>query len=216
MKQVNRMIDVSAVRADATWEEIDEMISIVKEYNCICASPMPWATEYTIKQLKDYPETVVTGVVSFPSGAETTDIKVKMTKSLIEMGCKEIDMVMNISAFLSGHYEYVQKDIEAVVNAAAPWPTKVIIEVAYLTDDQIIKASQLIMDAKAAFVKTGTGWANKPTEARHIELIKNVVKDNVKIKAAGGIRSIDDVEAMYKLGCNRFGLGVRTATKILK
>src|SRR5699024_5440598 len=89
LKFLSRHIDVSAVKTEISMQEIDQMISTVKKYNCICASPMPWATRYTIDKLKDTTGTVTTGVVSFPAGAETTFIKEATTKELIAMGCEE-------------------------------------------------------------------------------------------------------------------------------
>ena len=83
---INRMVDVSTVRTDIVMDEVDEMIDTVIKYNCICASPMPWVTKYTIDKLKDYPDIVTTGVVSFPSGAATTNNKVLEAKENIKMG----------------------------------------------------------------------------------------------------------------------------------
>lgn len=214
LKWLSRHIDVSAVKTEVTMADIDQMINTVKRYNCICASPMPWATKYTINQLKDYPETVVTGVVSFPSGSETTFIKEAATKELISLGCKEIDMVMNVSAFLSGEFEYVKKDISKVVAAANGIPVKVILEIAYLTDDQIRRAASLGVAAGAAYIKTGTGWGPKPTTIDSVRIIKKEIGNAAKIKAAGGIRDLDTMLAMYEAGCDRFGLGVRTVNKV--
>lgn len=216
LKDLNRMIDVSTVRTDIIMEEVDQMIEIVKKYNCVCASPMPWVTKYTIDALKDTPDTVVTGVVAFPAGAEVTDIKVATAKSNIELGCKELDMVSNVSALKSGKYDYYRDDIKAVVEAADGVPVKAIIEICYLTDDEIKKASELCVEAGVTYVKTGTGWGPKPTTVETIKLIKSTIGDSALIKAAGGVRDLDTVIKMIDAGCNRFGLGVRTAETILK
>lgn len=216
LKNIGRYMDVSTVRADITREEIDEMISIVRNYNCICASPMPWATPYTIQQLADCPDTVVTGVVSFPSGAQTTEMKITQTKEAIAMGCKEIDMVTNISAMLCGDYEYVKNDIRAVVEAAEGVPVKAILEICYLNDDQIRRASLLGVEAGAAYIKTGTGWGPSPTTVDTIRLIRSTIGDAAKIKAAGGVRSLDILLEMANAGCDRFGIGVRSAQTILE
>ena len=92
LTQLGRMMDISTVRADSTAEDVEQMITIVKTCRCICASPMPYATPYVVRQLADTPGTVVTGVVSFPSGAEATETKVHMAKELIGMGCRELDI----------------------------------------------------------------------------------------------------------------------------
>lgn len=216
LKNLSRMIDVSTVRTDIVMDEVEEMLDIVKKYNCICASPMPWVTKYVIDSLKDYPEIVTTGVVSFPSGAATTQNKVIECKGNIEMGCKEIDMVSNVSALKSGKYDYFVDDIKAVVDAADGVPVKSIIEICYLSDDEIKKASELAVKAGVTYVKTGTGWGPKPTTVDTIKLIKSTIGDSALIKAAGGVRDLDTVIEMIEAGCNRFGLGVRTAGTILE
>ncbi len=213
---INRMVDVSTVRTDIVMDEVDEMIDTVIKYNCICASPMPWVTKYTIDKLKDYPDIVTTGVVSFPSGAATTNNKVLEAKENIKMGCQELDMVSNVSALKSGKYDYFVDDIKAVVEAADGVPVKAIIEICYLTDDEIKKASELAVKAGVTYVKTGTGWGPKPTTVDTIKIIKETIGDDALIKAAGGVKDLDTVIEMIKAGCNRFGLGVRTAGTILE
>ena len=213
---INRMVDVSTVRTDIVMDEVDEMIDTVIKYNCICASPMPWVTKYTIDKLKDYPDIVTTGVVSFPSGAATTANKIIEAKENIKMGCQELDMVSNVSALKSGKYDYFTDDIKAVVDAADGVPVKAIIEICYLTDDEIRKASELAVKAGVTYVKTGTGWGPKPTTVDTIKIIKETIGDDALIKAAGGVKDLDTVIEMIEAGCNRFGLGVRTAGTILE
>ncbi|WP_329385130.1 deoxyribose-phosphate aldolase [Anaerofustis butyriciformans] len=213
---INRMVDVSTVRTDIVMDEVDEMIDTVIKYNCICASPMPWVTKYTIDKLKDYPDIVTTGVVSFPSGAATTANKIIEAKENIKMGCQELDMVSNVSALKSGKYDYFVDDIKAVVDAADGVPVKAIIEICYLTDDEIRKASELAVKAGVTYVKTGTGWGPKPTTVDTIKIIKETIGDDALIKAAGGVKDLDTVIEMIEAGCNRFGLGVRTAGTILE
>lgn len=215
LKKIGNFMDISAVKADADMKEIDTMISLVKQYNCICASPMAWAARYTAEALKGT-DSLVTGVVGFPSGAESTASKVSAAKNAIADGCREIDMVMNISAFKSKMYDYVRDDIKAVTEAAQGLPVKVILEIAYLTDDEIRRGSQLLVSAGAAYVKTGTGWADKPTTVETIKIIKKEIGGAAFIKAAGGVKDLAVMIAMYEAGCNRFGIGVRTARNILE
>lgn len=211
---LGRILDVSTVRTDVTMSEIDQMIDIVRKYNCICASPMPWATRYTLDKLADCHNTVVTGVVGFPGGAETTHIKVCTANELLAMGCKELDMLINVSALKSGKYEYVTNDVRAVVEAAGNIPVKTILEICYLTDDEIMKASELCVSAGAAYIKTGTGWGPKPTTVETVKLIRSVIGNSAKIKAAGGVKNLETIEQMVEAGCDRFGIGVRTANII--
>lgn len=213
--QIGQLVDVSAVKADATQTEIDEMIRIVKEYGCICAAPMAWAAAYTVEALKDS-SAVVTGVVGFPSGAELSLNKAQAAKTLVQKGCEEIDMVMNIAAFKSGKYALVQDDIRSVIEAVPEIPVKVILEISYLSEDEIRRGSELLVKAGAAYVKTGTGWGTKPTTVETIRLIRDAIGNSAKIKAAGGVRDLKMLSAMYEVGCDRFGLGVRTAEVILK
>ena len=126
LSEICRMIDVSAVKTDSTMKEVDEVIDVVKQYRCVCASPMPWATRYTIEHLEGV-DCVVTGVVAFPAGGEDTHIKVSTAKDMISLGCKELDMVINVAALKSGMYDYVEQDIKAVVDAACGVPVKTII-----------------------------------------------------------------------------------------
>lgn len=214
LHDINQMIDVSAVRTDSTMDEVKQVISAVKKYHCICASPMPWATRYTVEQLQNT-DAVVTGVVAFPAGGEDTFIKVSTAKDMISQGCREIDMVMNVGALKSGMYDYVEQDIHAVVDAVAGTPVKVIIEHGLLTEDEIKRASEICVKADAAFVKTGTGWfGDKPTTVHTIKLIHDTIGNAARIKAAGGVRDLDTIIAMYEEGCTRFGIGVRSCMSI--
>lgn len=215
LRNICRMTDVSAVRTDSTRQEVDEVIDIVKTRHCICASPMPWATRYTIERLEGV-DCVVTGVVAFPAGGEDTFVKVATAKDMISIGCKELDMVINVGALKSGEYDYVGNDIRAVVDAACGVPVKTIIEHGLLTTDEIKRASEIGVRAGATYIKTGTGWvSDKPTTVETIKTIHDTIGDAAKIKAAGGVRDLDTVLAMIDEGCSRFGLGVRSCRGIL-
>ena len=215
LKRIGDVVDVSAVKADADLHEVDEMIRIVREYDCVCAAPMQWSTQRTLEGLKGS-RAVVTGVVGFPSGAELPEVKALAARRMVELGCREIDMVMNIGAFLSGDYETVSRDVRTVIEAVPGIPVKTILEVSYLTDDQICYGSELLVKAGVAYVKTGTGWGPKPTTVDTIRLIRKTIGDAALIKAAGGVRTLDTIMEMYQAGCDRFGLGVRTSEAILK
>lgn len=216
LKQIGRLIDVSAVRTDVTISEIDKVVEVAKKYNCICTFAMPCFTHLLIERLKDTPDTMVGGVVGFPSGADTTSIKVATAKEMMALGCRELDMVINVGALKSGKYDIVSDDIKAVVNAADGLPVKSIIEIAYLTDDEIAKASEIAVKSGVTFVKTGTGWGPKPTTVETIKLIKSVIGDSALIKAAGGVRDLDTLLEMEREGCSRFGIGIRSAVSILQ
>lgn len=214
--KIGQMVDVSTVQTFCGKEENDTLIDIVKKYNCICASPMPYYTKYVIDALRDSPDIVTTGVVAFPAGAEDTFIKVATAKDMISLGCEELDMVMNVGALKSGDYKAVEDDIRAVVDAANGYPVKVIIEICYLTDDEIKISSEIGVKAGAKFIKTGTGWGPNPTTVDTIKLIRSTIGNDALIKAAGGVRSLDILVKMYEAGCDRFGIGYRTAPDIME
>ncbi len=214
--QLPRLIDLSSVRAECTMDELNQLVALAKKYQFICTYSMPCFIPWMIEQLKDEPNVMVGGTVGFPSGADLTEMKVYNAKLLREAGCGELDMVINVGALRSGMYDFVLNDIRAVVDAAEGLPVKVILEVAHLTDDEIRRGSELVVEAGAAFVKTGTGWCSKPTTVEHIKLIRSTIGDAAKIKAAGGVRDLQTIEAMVEAGCSRFGIGTNSGVKLLK
>ncbi|MBI9106792.1 MAG: deoxyribose-phosphate aldolase [Spirochaetales bacterium] len=216
VNEIPRLIDISAVRTDVQVSEIKLVAEIAVKYNFVCAFAMPCFTGMLINELKSYDSIMVGGVIGFPSGADTTRIKVETAKELIALGCSELDMVINVGELLSGNYDAVYRDIKAVVDTAGGLPVKSILEISYLNDDEIKTGSKIAADAGVSFVKTGTGWAGKPTTVNTIELIREAIGDRALIKAAGGVRSLKDLEAMYAAGCSRFGISVTSALKILE
>lgn len=210
-----RYIDISAVRTDCTHQEVMEVARIAKKYNFICAFAMPCFTKMLGEELKGS-RVMLGGTAGFPSGADCTEEKVSCAKRMLGFGCNEIDMVINVGALKSGDYDYVRNDIRSVVEAVYPTPVKSILEIAYLTDDQITKACKLAVDAGVTFVKSGTGWAGKPTTVETVKIMKAAVGDRAKVKAAGGIRSLSVLEEMMDEGCVRFGIGIKSVLNILK
>lgn len=176
---------------------------------------MPSMLPYVFSGLKGTDSVGIGGIVGFPSGGDTTESKVWQALSLKNQGCNEIDMVMNVGKLKSGLYEDVLLDIKRVKETVSPLPLKVIIEVPLLTDDEIVKAASIVLDSGADFVKTGTGWAGA-TNMHHVELIKRTVGDRIKLKVAGGVRSLETLEAMYKAGVSRFGIGYKSALSIIQ
>ena len=212
---IARMIDVSAVRADASLSEVKEVAEAARKHRFVCAFALPCFTGELVELLKDESDIMVGGVAGFPSGAELTSTKVETAEKMLALGVNEIDMVINIGALRSGKHELVRDDVRAVVEACDV-PVKAILEVAYLTDDEIRRGAGLCVEAGVAYVKTGTGWANKPTTVETIELIRSEIGDTAKIKAAGGVRDLATLLAMARAGCARFGIGVRSAVHILE
>ena len=213
--EIAQMIDISAVRAESTIDEVRKVADAAKQYHFICAFALPCFTGELVQLLKDRADIMVGGVSGFPSGADTTEIKVATAKQLLSLGVNEVDMVINIGALKSEKYDLVRDDIKAVVDVSGV-PVKSILEIAYLTDDEIRIASRLAVEAGVAFVKTGTGWANKPTTVETIKLIKSEIGDSARIKAAGGVRELSTLLAMVREGCSRFGIGLNSAIKIIQ
>ena len=214
LRDINRMIDISAVRTDVTLEELEMVIDLAIKNNLICAFAMPCFTNILIDKLSAYSDILVGGVIGFPSGADTTDMKVKQVREMLNLGVDELDMVINVGAMKSKMFDYVYDDIKAVVDAGDGKPVKSILEISYLNDYEIAKASEIAVKAGVAFVKTGTGWGNKPTTVETIKVIKKAIGDSAQIKAAGGVRDLETIKAMIDEGCTRFGIGLHTVKKI--
>lgn len=216
INDLNRRIDISCVKQNHTIEEIDHMIAAAKKYQFLCTFALPGFTSYVIDHLKEEPSVMVGGTVGFPAGCETIRSKQYQADELLQLGCDELDMVINISALKSGKDNDVYRDIKAIVNIAKNKPVKAILEVTLLTEEEIVRACKIAAQAGVRYVKTGTGWCAKPTTARHIKLIKETVKHQVKIKAAGGIRSLNQIIEMTEAGCDRFGIGTNAAIQIME
>jgi deoxyribose-phosphate aldolase len=158
----------------------------------------------------------VIGNVSFPSGSDTTSVKVFQAKEMVAAGCDEIDMVINVGMLRSGLLNEVEQDVCAVVEAAHPLPVKVIIEIMYLTQDEVKQACEIVVRSGAAFVKTGSGWTPRGTTLQDVQLVKSIVGERIKIKASGGIRSLEDLVAMYRAGARRFGINLKSGIEIVQ
>ena len=213
--EIAKMIDVSAVRADSTMEEVAQIVEAARKFPFICIFTMPSMIEKIRDDVRKQPYTGLGGIVGFPSGGETTQTKVHEARELKTLGCDEIDMVMNIGKLKSGLDDEVMADIMAVRAVVTPIPLKVIIEVCLLTDDEIRRAASIVRDSGASFVKTGTGWAGATT-LHHLEIIRETVGDAIPIKVAGGVRDLDTLLKMKEMGASRFGIGFKSALKIIE
>ena len=213
--EIPKRIDISAVRANVTLAEVEQLAIVAKEFGFVCAFTMPCFTQALFARLAGS-SVLVGGVAGFPSGADCTQEKVSCAMRERDMGCDEIDMVINIGALLSGDEQRVRDDIRAVVEAVYPVPVKSILEVAYLSNRQIERGCELAVEAGVTFVKSGTGWASAPTTLEHIQLMKRTVGERARIKAAGGVRTLACLEEMADAGCDRFGISVPSALSILK
>ena len=214
-KDIARMMDLSAVQCDDDEARVRALAQRASEIRpCVATTLSSWIPLVS-ELLAGADDVGIGGNVAFPSGACLRRTKIAEARHLVEAGCDEIDMVIDIGKFLSDQYDYCLDDIRGVVEAARGLPVKVIIECHYLSDDQICKASELCVRGGAAFVKTGTGWAPTGATIENISLIKSVVGEAAQIKASGGIRDLDTLVEMYRRGARRFGLGLGRETVIL-
>jgi len=215
-KDIAKMIDLSCVRIISNKADIEEMVDAARKYGFGQVSVLQCFIPYTKELLKGVPDIHVVGNVSFPSGSDSTSLKVVQAKEMIAAGCDEIDMVMNIGKLRSGEFEEVEKDVQAVIETVRPIPVKVIIEIMYLTPEETEQACGICLRTGATFVKTGTGWANRGTTLEDVRLVKSFVGDRIKIKASGGIRDLDMLVEMYKAGARRFGVNLMSGIKIVE
>ena len=215
-KDIAKMIDISCVRTTSSKADIDEMVDIARKYGFGQVSVMQCFIPYTKELLKNASDVRLIGNVSFPSGSDSTSLKVVQAKEMLAAGCDEIDMVMNIGKLRSGQLEEVERDVRAVVETVLPTPIKVIIEVMSLTPEETKQACEICLRTGATFVKTGTGWADRGTTLEDVNLVKSFVGDQIKIKASGGIRGLDMFVKMYKAGARRFGINMKSAIKIIE
>ncbi len=214
--EIAKMIDLSCVRITSSKADIDEMVAAARHYGFGQVSVLQCMIPYTRQSLQDAPGVRLVGNVSFPSGSDLTSIKVAQAREMKMAGCDEIDMVMNIGMLRSGELTEVERDARAVIETVHPIPVKVIIEVMVLTPEEVRQASEICVCAGATFVKTGTGWAQRGTTADDVHLVKSVVGERVKIKASGGIRSLETLSQMYTAGATRFGVNLRSGIQIVK
>lgn len=202
--ELNKYIDHTLLKPEATKEQITKLCEEARQYDfasvCVNTCYVPLA-----KQLLAGSDVKVCCVVGFPLGAMGTVSKAFEAKTAVENGAQEVDMVINIGALKDKDYDYVTKDIAAVVEASKPAIVKVIIEACLLTDEEKVEACKCSMNAKAEFVKTSTGFSTHGATPEDVALMKKTVGDVCKVKAAGGVRSYDDAMKMIEAGADRLG-----------
>jgi len=213
---VARMMDLSAVKTDTDLDAVNQLAEHAKRLNCICAYALPCHLARLKTLLEDAPDVLVGAAVGFPSGGHATSIKAAEARQCLADGADELDMVINVGMLRSGQYDFVEQDIKAVIDAAEGKLVKVILEAHYLTDDQIRRGSEICVRAGADFVKTGTGWAETGATLHNIALIKSVVGDDAQVKASGGVRDLETLLEMYRLGARRFGVNTGAGIRILE
>ena len=207
---VAKMIDHSLLRPELTTEQIREGCALAARYDvasvCVRPNDVPLAATLLAET-----GVLVGTVVGFPHGSSTTAAKAFETRTAVEQGAREIDMVLHIGRLRSNDLTYVETDIRAVVQAAGGAPVKVILENAYLDDAEKWAGCRAAEAAGAAFVKTSTGFASGGATLADITLMRAAVSPAVQVKAAGGVRTLDVLLELANAGATRFG-ATATAT----
>ncbi len=208
--QVARMVEHTQLRATATRNDLTALCQEAAQHGFHAVAINPAWASFCARQLAG------TGVglavtIGFPLGANTAHIKVEEARDAVRNGATELDMVINIGALRSGYPGYVEREIAAVVRAVRGVPVKVILETGYLDRDQKIAVCQMAARSRAAFVKTATGYGNAGATVEDVALMREVVGDKLGVKAAGGIRTYGDLEALLEAGANRFGTSAAVA-----
>ena len=223
LKNLAKMIDHSLLHPTMTDAEILKGCEIARRYDVATVCVKPYAVEMAKKALQGS-DVKICSVIGFPHGNNTTAIKVAETEQAIRDGATEIDMVINIAKALGGQWDFVRDDIQAVNQCCVSKGAllKVIFETDYLQDDSIIHLCQICSELKVAFVKTSTGYGfvkqpggdynYKGATEHNLSLMRQHCTADVQIKAAGGVRSLDDMLKVRALGVTRIGA---TATEVM-
>lgn len=213
MKHILSKVDHTLLLQGSTWEEIkvlcDDAVKFGTASVCVAPSFVKRCAEYLCGK-----DVLVCTVIGFPNGYNTKEVKVFETKNAIENGADEIDMVINIGDVKMGDYDKILDEIKEIKAACGDKTLKVIIETCLLTDDEKKKMCTVVSKSGADFIKTSTGFSTGGATFDDVKLFSENVEKHVKIKAAGGISSIDDAEKFIELGAER--LGTSRIVKILK
>ncbi|MEO0297115.1 MAG: deoxyribose-phosphate aldolase, partial [candidate division WOR-3 bacterium] len=202
--EIRKYIEATLLRPEKTWKEYKEFIEKSIEIGVfgVCVPP---TRVIQAKEILKNTNLKLISVCDFPFGYGNSDIKKRETEKLIEKGCDEVDMVMNIQKFKDGNYEDVRKEIEEVVKVASGKPIKVIIECGLLTPEEISLATKIVCESGANFVKTSTGFLSRGVKLSDIRIIKKSLKNDVRIKASGGIRTYGFAKILIEMGVERIG-----------
>ena len=204
MTEISKYIEHTLLKQDATHTDFIKLFDEAKKYNFLGVCVNPLYVSLAKENLKDSDVKIVT-VVGFPLGASRSDVKAFETQKAIEDGADEVDMVLNVTKMKDKDYDFVQKDIETVKKSCKDKPLKVILETDLLTNEEIVKACELCVKAKADFVKTSSGFGSGGATVQDVKLMKSVVGDKCQVKASTGINNREICDAMIEAGAVRMG-----------
>lgn len=201
-KEILSHIDATLLKAVSTWEDIKSLCegAVKARTASVCIPPC------FVKRVKEtFPGLNICTVIGFPLGYNTTEIKVQETRQAIAQGAGEVDMVVNLGDVKSGRFDLVTQEIRALKEEAEDCILKVIVETCYLTEEEKKALCRCVTEAGADYIKTSTGFGPAGAKLEDIAIFKGNIGPEVKIKAAGGIRSKEDMEAFLEAGCERIG-----------
>ncbi len=204
INEIAKMIDHTELKSNSGQKKILNLCIEAKMFGFISVCINPHYVKFAYEQLKDS-DVLVCSVIGFPLGMNTSRLKALEAEQAVTDGAKEIDMVINVGAMREKKYDFVKDDIKQVVEASSPSHVKVILETCYLTDDEIVKACQLAVEAGAHFVKTSTGFGAFGAFPYHVKLMRETVGPDIGVKAAGGISNFKDAIRLINAGANRLG-----------
>jgi deoxyribose-phosphate aldolase len=205
-EQLAKVIDHSLLKPELTEDDLVAGCALAHHYHVATVCVKPCHVKLAVEMLEES-DVIVSTVVGFPHGSNRTAVKVAEAELAIEDGARELDMVLNIGQLRSGRYDFVRADIQAVCDVAHAHGArvKVILENAYLTDEEKIIACKLAEEAGADWVKTSTGFAPGGATLGDLRLMRETVSEKVQVKAAGGVRTLDAILPVIDVGCTRVG-----------
>ncbi len=212
VEQLANMVDHTNLKAFADDAAFTKLCDEARKYNFKMVAINPAQTERCKEKLKDSP-VHVGAAIGFPLGQTTLECKIFETKDAIKKGADEIDYVINVAELKNKNYDYIKKEMEEIVKICkeAGKTSKVIFENCYLTDDEKVKVAEIAKEVKPDFIKTSTGFGTGGATVEDVKLMKSVVGDEVKVKAAGGIRDLKTALAMIEAGAERLGTSAGVA-----
>ena len=212
VEQLANMVDHTNLKAFADDAAFTKLCDEARKYNFKMVAINPAQTVRCKEKLKDS-LVHVGAAIGFPLGQTTLECKIFETKDAIKKGADEIDYVINVAELKNKNYDYIKKEMEEIVKICkeAGKTSKVIFENCYLTDDEKVKVAEIAKEVKPEFIKTSTGFGTGGATVEDVKLMKSVVGDEVKVKAAGGIRDLKTALAMIEAGAERLGTSAGVA-----
>ncbi|HHT45338.1 MAG TPA: deoxyribose-phosphate aldolase [Fastidiosipila sp.] len=211
-----QLTDISVVRSRHSLEDVRNVAKVALQYRFRNVHSLPCYTAELSKLIGEQPDVFVGAPVGFPSGGALTEVKCLEAKKLLKDGAKEIDIVMNVGRLKDGDLTFVENELKEIITLCEGHAlTKVIVEMNVLSDVELEEACQVVIESGADFLKTGTGWVPAPLDLNRIATLKKRLGNHIKLKVAGGIRSLSEIDYMVELGVERFGLNDKTAVDLI-